>query len=51
MRKAGDEEGASRLMRTAPLPPYLLFVLISFLFFGCDIDTNAGSYSNNSVKI
>jgi hypothetical protein len=23
MRKAGDEEGASRLMRTAPLPPYL----------------------------
>ena len=21
--KAGDEEGASRLMRTAPLPPYL----------------------------
>jgi hypothetical protein len=23
MRDAGDEEGASRLMRTTPLPPYL----------------------------
>ncbi|MDR0312701.1 MAG: hypothetical protein LBI14_03815 [Treponema sp.] len=23
MRKAGDTEGASRLLRTAPLPPYL----------------------------
>jgi hypothetical protein len=23
LRKAGDEEGASRLLRTAPLPPYL----------------------------
>ena len=25
--KAGDKEGASRLMRTAPLPPYLAKVL------------------------
>jgi len=23
LRKAGDAEGASRLMKTAPLPPYL----------------------------
>ena len=23
LRKAGDEEGATRLLRTAPLPPYL----------------------------
>jgi hypothetical protein len=23
LRKAGDTEGASRLLRTAPLPPYL----------------------------
>jgi len=23
LRKAGDEEGASRLIRTAPMPPYL----------------------------
>jgi len=23
LREAGDEEGASRLLRTAPLPPYL----------------------------
>jgi len=23
LRKAGDEEGASRLLRTAPMPPYL----------------------------
>ena len=23
LRKAGDEEGALRLMKTAPLPPYL----------------------------
>jgi hypothetical protein len=23
LRKAGDEEGASRLIKTAPLPPYL----------------------------
>jgi len=23
LRKAGDEEGATRLLRTAPMPPYL----------------------------
>jgi hypothetical protein len=23
LREAGDEEGASRLIRTAPMPPYL----------------------------
>jgi len=23
LRQAGDEEGASRLLRTAPMPPYL----------------------------
>jgi hypothetical protein len=27
LRKAGDREGASRLLRTAPLPPYLAKVL------------------------
>ena len=27
LRKAGDKEGASRLLRTAPLPPYLAKVI------------------------
>ena len=27
LRQAGDEEGASRLMKTAPLPPYLAKVI------------------------
>ena len=27
LRKAGDEEGASRLLRTAPLPPYIAKVI------------------------
>jgi len=27
LRLAGDEEGASRLLRTAPLPPYLAKVM------------------------
>ena len=27
LRKAGDEEGASRLLKTAPLPPYLAKVI------------------------
>jgi hypothetical protein len=27
LRKAGDREGASRLLRTAPLPPYLAKVM------------------------
>ena len=27
LRKAGDEEGASRLFRTAPLPPYIVKVI------------------------
>jgi len=27
LRKAGDKEGATRLMKTAPLPPYLAKVI------------------------
>ena len=27
LRKAGDDEGARRLLRTAPMPPYLAKVL------------------------
>ena len=27
LKQAGDEEGASRLLRTAPLPPYLAKVI------------------------
>ena len=27
LRKAGDEEGAIRLMKTAPLPPYIAKVI------------------------
>jgi hypothetical protein len=27
LRQAGDEEGASRLMKTAPMPPYLAKVI------------------------
>ena len=27
LRKAGDEEGATRLLRTTPLPPYLAKVI------------------------
>jgi hypothetical protein len=27
LRKAGDEEGASRLIRTIPLPPYIAKVM------------------------
>jgi len=27
LRQAGDEEGASRLLKTAPLPPYLAKVV------------------------
>ena len=27
LRKAGDEEGSSRLLRTAPMPPYLAKVM------------------------
>ena len=27
MKKAGDKEGGSRLLRTAPLPPYLAKVM------------------------
>jgi hypothetical protein len=27
LREAGDEEGAMRLMKTAPLPPYLAKVM------------------------
>jgi len=27
LRQAGDEEGASRLLRTAPMPPYLAKIM------------------------
>ena len=27
LRKSGDEEGASRLIRTSPLPPYIAKVI------------------------
>jgi hypothetical protein len=27
LRKAGDKEGASRLIRTAPMPPYLAKIM------------------------
>ena len=27
LRKAGDEEGASRLIRTAPMPPYIAKIM------------------------
>ena len=33
LRKAGDEEGASRLIRTIPLPPYIAKVMGETLLF------------------
>jgi hypothetical protein len=40
LRKAGDEEGASRLLRTAPMPPYLAKVAKEKI--GADFLINGG---------
>ena len=40
LRQAGDEEGATRLLRTAPLPPYLAKVMKEKV--GADFFTDAG---------
>ncbi|MDR1803196.1 MAG: hypothetical protein LBQ94_06265 [Treponema sp.] len=40
LRKAGDEEGATRLLRTAPMPPYLAKVAKEKM--GADFLINAG---------
>jgi hypothetical protein len=40
LRKAGDKEGATRLLRTAPMPPYLAKVFKEKV--GADFFTDAG---------
>jgi len=40
LRKAGDEEGASRLLRTIPMPPYLAKVAKEKI--GVDFFTDGG---------
>jgi len=40
LRKAGDEEGATRLLRTAPMPPYLAKVMKEKM--GADFLINGG---------
>ena len=40
LRKAGDEEGASRLLRTIPMPPYLAKVAKEKI--GVDFFTGGG---------
>jgi len=40
LRKAGDGEGANRLLRTAPLPPYLAKVMKEKI--GLDFLLNSG---------
>ena len=40
LRQAGDEEGATRLLRTAPLPPYLAKVMKEKV--GADFFTDVG---------
>ena len=40
LRQAGDEEGASRLIRTAPMPPYLAKVAKEKI--GADFLINGG---------
>ena len=40
LSKAGDEEGASRLIRTAPMPPYLAKVMKEKM--GVDFLINGG---------
>ena len=39
LRKAGDKEGASRLLRTAPLPPYLAKVIKDKVGLDCLLST------------
>ena len=39
LRKAGDKEGASRLLRTAPLPPYLAKVIKEKAGLDCLLST------------
>ena len=39
LRKAGDEEGASRLLKTAPLPPYLAKVIKEKVGLDCLLST------------
>jgi len=40
LRKAGDEKGATRLLRTAPMPPYLAKVMKEKM--GADFLINGG---------
>ena len=40
LRQAGDEEGATRLLRTAPMPPYLAKVMKEKM--GAEFLINAG---------
>jgi len=40
LRQAGDEEGASRVLRTAPMPPYLAKVMKDKM--GADFLINGG---------
>jgi len=39
LRKAGDSEGYSRLMRTIPLPPYLAKVIKEKVGLACLLQT------------
>ena len=39
LRKAGDKEGASRLMRSIPLPPYLAKVIKDKVGLDCLLNT------------
>ena len=39
LRKAGDEEGATRLMKTIPLPPYLAKVIKEKVSLDCLLNT------------
>ena len=39
LRRAGDKEGASRLLRTAPLPPYLAKVIKDKVGLDCLLST------------
>ena len=39
LRKAGDEEGSTRLMKTIPLPPYLAKVIKEKVGLDCLLST------------
>ena len=39
IRKAGDDEGAMRLMKTAPLPPYIAKVIKEKVGLDCLLST------------